>query len=178
MRFSSVTLALAMGIGVALFGTIEGTNAQTRLQKTFDQWLVECVETDKKVCGLYFKLVNPKNKRVVLSWAVVPRQEVSDGNRAVVRTPNGVVLADGVSVKLGKAEAIKITYKTCGPVNCIGELDFSDVWLKAFRSNQLFSLTYTANNGKKFTQEVSLKGFADGFTYYVEQMSAGNNPDR
>ena len=151
----------------------EGALAQTRLQKTFDQWSVECVETDKKICGLYFRLVNPKNKRVVLSWAVVPAKE---GNLAVVRTPNGVALADGVSVKLGSAEPVRITYKTCGPVNCIGEVDFSEAWLKAFRSNESFILTYVGNNGKKFDQNVSLKGFADGFNYYVGQVATVINP--
>ena len=171
MRFSSASLAIATALtSLAATGSAD---AQTRLQKAFDQWSVECVETDKKVCGLYFRLVNAKNKRVVLSWAVVPAQG-AEGNVAVVRTPNGVSLADGVLVKLGSAEPVKITYKTCGPVNCIGETVFSEAWLKAFRSAESFTLTYTANNGKKFDQDVSLKGFPDGFAYYVEQVATPN----
>lgn len=84
-------------------------------------------------------------------------------------------MADGVSVKLGSAEPVKIAYKTCGPVNCIGETDFSEAWLKAFRASESFTLTYVGNNGKKFDQNVSLKGFADGFNYYVEQVATVTN---
>lgn len=173
----SIIRSFAVGAAATLLttGSIEAALALTRLQKTFDQWSVECVQTDKKVCGLYFKLVNSKNKRVVLSWAVVPAKE-SGGNRAVVRTPNGVSLADGVSVKLGSAEPVKITYKTCGPINCIGEIDFSEAWLKAFRASESFTLTYVGNNGRKFNRDIALKGFGDGFKYYVEQMSTGMTP--
>lgn len=176
MRSTTPSFALGAAVGLLLpaFTSTGDALAQTRLQKTFDQWMVECVETDKKICGLSFRLVNTKNNRTVLSWAVVPAKDAG-GNLAVIRTPNGVSLADGVSVKVGNAEPVKISYKTCGPVNCIGEADFSDAWLKAFRASESFTLTYVGNNGKKFSQDISLKGFADGFSYYVEQSSTSSN---
>jgi invasion protein IalB len=64
---------------------------------------------------------------------------------------------------------VNVSYKTCGPMNCIGEVAFSDAWLKAFREATSFVVSYTFVNGKKFEHEVSLKGFSDAFNYYTEQ---------
>ena len=84
-------------------------------------------------------------------------------------------LADAVSVKFADSEPVNVTYKTCGPANCIGEVPFSEAWLKAFRSSPSFVVTYTLVNGKKFEQEISLKGFSDAFNYYTEQAVAEAN---
>ena len=67
MRNFAASLAACMTVGlVGSVATTAPAQADTRIQKTFDQWTVECTETDKKICGLYYKLVNAKNKRVML----------------------------------------------------------------------------------------------------------------
>ena len=96
-------------------------------------------------------------------------------NKPPIRTPTGMSLADAVSVKFADSEPVSVAYKTCGPANCIGEVAFSEAWLKAFRSSPSFAVTYTLVNGKKFEQEISLKGFSDAFNYYTEQAAADAN---
>ena len=92
------TTALAAAVIAAMAVLSPVSDAATRLQKTFGNWQVDCTERDAnspKVCSLQFALVNKNDKQVVFSWTVVRKDTESESNKVVVRTPTGVLLADG-----------------------------------------------------------------------------------
>jgi invasion protein IalB len=161
-----VILALATGLTAAA----ATADAATRVQKTFDQWRVDCTETEKaKFCGLIFALLHAKTKQVMFAWSIVPAKEGSGGNRAMIRAPNGILLSEGLLVEFAGTDPVKLAYKTCGPRNCIVEVDFSESWLKAFNSHPSFAATYVAVNGTPTRHEISLKQFKEAYGFYTAQ---------
>jgi invasion protein IalB len=144
----------------------------TRIQKSFANWRVDCAEGEKtRRCALQYSLVNKKTKQVVFSWVVVPKgKEQSSPPQAVIRTPVGVALSDGISVVFAGAEPIKVQFKTCGTRGCVAEVDFSDAWVKAFGSKPTVTVNYKAVTGAPIKHDLDLKNFQEAYAYYTQQM--------
>lgn len=168
-------MSKAMIAAMALAGlTMSGAaDAQTtRLQKSFDNWRVDCRDDGKtKSCGLAYALVSSKTKKLVFSWTVVPKDTPGGPNKAVIRTPTGVLLADGVSVVFPGAKPLTISYLTCISQGCLAELDLTDQWTKALSSQATMTINYKSVRGTPLQHEVKLDKFADAFDFYLSQVA-------
>lgn len=156
----------------ALIAAAEAGEAQTRIQKRFDQWQVDCNEAEKaKQCGIVFALVNSQNKeQLIFAWSIVPATE-GEGHKAVIRTQTGTLLPEGISVQFGGSEPVRIQYKFCGPRFCFAEVGFSSSWEKAFLTHPSFTVSYKAATGTPLKHEVGLKQFSEAFAYYSEELN-------
>jgi invasion protein IalB len=167
-------LAVGLGVlGLLLSGSAAEAASATRIQKSFNNWRVDCAEIENKSkrCALQYSLVSKKSKKVVFSWSVVPKtKEATSPPQAIIRTPPGVALSDGISVVFGGAEPIKVQYKTCGTRGCIAEVDFSDAWVKAFGSKPTVTVNYKAINGTPIKHDLDLKNFQEAYAFYTTQM--------
>jgi invasion protein IalB len=144
------------------------SHAQTRTEKTFDDWLVTCQEQgEKKACGLSQTFRDAKTKRIALSWIIT--RDVNGSDKAVVRTPTAVALADGLRVAVPTAGEFVAAYRFCGPRACTAEFAFTDEWLKAFRGQGEFSATFKPVGGNPVTLKGSLKGFSAAYDFFAEQ---------
>jgi invasion protein IalB len=162
-----------MGLGVFLLGSAAEAASATRIQKSFNNWRVDCAEVENKSrrCALQYSLVSKKNKQVVFSWSVIPKnKEGTSPPQAIIRTPTGVALSDGISVVFAGGEPIKVQYKTCGARGCIAEVDFSDAWVKAFGSKPTVTVNYKAVTGTPIKHDLDLKNFQEAYAFYVQQM--------
>jgi invasion protein IalB len=167
-----------MGMAVLVLGAasvlVLPAAAATRVQKTFGGWRVDCTEKDdgKTACALQYALVTQKDKRPVFNWTIIPGQK-DKSNRVLLRTPTGVLLAEGVKVGIEGAEPVKINYLTCGPKACIAEFDLTDQWLKALGSYPKAIVAYTAVNRETIRHEIDLAKFGDAFKFYESEAAAG-----
>lgn len=162
--------ALATGVWAA---SLSSADATTRVQKTFGGWRVDCTEREnnEKNCILQYSLVTQKDKRAVFSWTIVRRGKEGAVNKAVMRTPTGVLLADGVNVGFEGAEPVKINYRTCGPNACLAEFDFTDQWFEVLGSKQKVMVNYKAANEKPIKHDIDLKQFGAAFEFYTSQLA-------
>ena len=166
--------------GFALVGLVAFTSgfsvndadaATTRLEKFFDNWKVECRDDEKtKNCALVFALLEKKSKRVVFSWTVSKDTEAKNLDMALIRTPTGVLLPDGVSVSFAGSEAVSVPFKTCGPRGCIAELKLDDQWLKALGSQETMSIAYKSVRGQDINHEITLKTFSEAYAFYKSEI--------
>lgn len=161
--------------GLALAGSFSAAFGQEAVQKTFGQWRVECNPKAAKEspCVLVFALIHPKDKKVAFAWSIVPDNEAGK-QKAVVRTLNGTLLADGISVKFPKGDPLKIAYYTCGPRFCFAEFPFSESWLKTFKAQKGFEVSYVAVDGKQVKHDVSLDQFTQAFEFYMANLAKTN----
>jgi len=160
--------------GVALSGLSSAAFGQEAIQKNFGQWRVECnPKVKENPCVLAFALVHPKDKKIAFAWSIVPGKEPNT-QKAVVRTLNGTRLADGISVKFAKGDPLKLSYFTCGPRFCFSEFPFSESWLKTFKAQKSFQVTYVAVDGKPVNHEVSLDQFTQAFEFYTASLAKTN----
>ena len=166
------TLAMAAMAVVALAGTTIGAQADTRTQKSFGGWQVDCNQPDggKETCALQYSLVSKKDNRPIFSWAVMKGDKEGDVNKALVRTPTGVLLSEGVNIGFEGADPVKIAYFTCGPQGCLAKFDFTDQWSKALSGNQKVVVNLKAANEKPVKFEIDLKQFSDAYAYFKSQI--------
>lgn len=164
---ATATLAAAAIVTASLHA-----EAVTRTQKSFSGWEVDCTEKDdgKKVCALQYSLLNQKNRQPVFSWTIVKGDKDGAPNKAVIRTPNGVLLADGVNIGFEGADPVKINYLTCGPRACVAEFDFTDQWSKALSGNEKVGVSLKSANQKPIKFDIVLKQFSDAYTYFKAQL--------
>jgi invasion protein IalB len=168
------------GMWLGLLGLLAAAStaqaaSTTKIQKSFNNWRVDCAEVDNKAkrCALTYSLVSKKTKQMVFSWVVVPKNKDSvTPPQAVIRTPTGVALGDGISVVFAGAEPIKVQYKTCGARGCIAEVDFSDAWVKAFGSKPTVTVNYKAVSGTPIKHDLDLKNFQEAYAFYNSQMKS------
>jgi invasion protein IalB len=72
------------GMWLGLLGLLAAANtaqaaSTTKIQKSFNNWRVDCAEVDNKAkrCALTYSLVSKKTKQMVFSWVVVPKNKDS-----------------------------------------------------------------------------------------------------
>lgn len=173
MRALKTLLVLSLSAAGAM-AFASGADATTRIQKTFGNWKVDCTEaeTGKKACALQYALVTKKDQRLVFSWTIARGGKDGAVNKAVMRTPTGVLLSDGVNIGFEGADPVKINYLTCGPNGCVAEFDFTEQWAKALGANQKLLVNYKAVNEKPLKHEVDLKQFGEAFKFYQSQSDA------
>jgi invasion protein IalB len=147
--------------------------AATRTQKSFSGWQVDCTEPDdgKKTCALQYSLLNQKNRQLVFSWTIVKGDKDGGPHKAVIRTPNGVLLSEGVNIGFEGANPVKVNYFTCGPRACLAEFDFTDQWSKALSGNEKVIVNLKAANEKPVKFDISLTQFSDAYSYFKTQLS-------
>ncbi len=159
-------------VALIVLGTASLAAAQSTTQKTFDQWQVICKQAEAANCVLAIGLVNSK-KQVVFRWAISPVKD-KKGNKIVITTLTGVMMADGISVRFGEGEPIRIPYKLCMPKFCAAEIPFSDNWLKALKAGKSFSASIMAANGKAIKYDVSLNKFTAAYEFYSSEAAKTN----
>ena len=165
IRFAAAALSLA--------GIVSLAHAE-KLNKAFDQWEVGCADPKdgKRACALVTGLVNQK-KAVVFQWVISPDHE-KKGNKMTITTLTGILVGNGVAVRFGDSEPVRIPYKICMPKFCEAEIPLSDSWLKTFKASKGFSATITAANGKEIKYDVSLSKFSDAFDFYTTEVAKTN----
>jgi len=152
-----------VGISASTFAS-----AQDEPPKTFDQWQVACRTKDgAKECVIFSALINNK-KDIVLRWAISVDQEKK--NRMTITTLTGVMVPEGIAVRFGESEPVRIPYKLCMPKFCAAEIPFSPSWLKTFKASKGFSVTITAANGKEVKYDMSLNKFSAAYDFYTSQV--------
>ena len=166
----SIAVAAVVAGAVAAAGVAQ---ANTRVQKSFGGWQVDCTEQDtgKKGCALQYSLVNKKDRQPIFSWTIVKGPKDGDPNKAVIRTPSCVLLSEGVNIGFEGADPVRIAYLTCGPRACVAEFDFTDQWSKALGGNSKVVVNLKAANQKPLKYEIDLKQFNDAYDYFKSQIA-------
>jgi len=160
--------------GMVLAGLSSAAFSQEKVEKQFGQWRVECgPQMKENTCLLVFALVHPKDKKVAFAWSIIPDKE-TNSQKTIIRTLNGTLLPEGISVKFAKGDPLKIAFRTCGPRFCFAEFPFSESWLKTFKAQKAFDVTYAAVDGKEIKHEVSLDQFGEAYDFYAANLAKTN----
>lgn len=165
------TMKFVASLVVCVVAASGGAMAATKTQKTFGPWSVDCNESDKGAvsCGLRFALINKKNKTVVFGWTIVPGKE-EGSQKAVLQTPTGMLLPEGIRIQFPEAEPIAVPYRICGPRFCFAEFDFAPSWLANFSSQKSVSVMLTNGKGQELKYSVNLQRFGEAYEFYTLQL--------
>ncbi|MFO0994542.1 MAG: invasion associated locus B family protein [Hyphomicrobiales bacterium] len=164
------TIIRIVALGVGFFGIASVGHAEA-VNKVFDQWRVNCIETkdNGRVCALMAGLVNAK-KTIVFRWAISPDKE-SKTNQITITTLTGVRVSDGISVQFGQSDPVKVPYRLCMPKFCVAEIPFSDAWLKTLKASKGFTVRIMSANGKELKYDLDLNKFSAAYDFYTAEVA-------
>lgn len=103
--------------------------------------------------------------RVVFSW-VLGKEGAKP--TSVVIVPTGVLIADGVNVKVGERPAKTLPFKLCQPDHCEASLSIDESLAKAFSTQSAAEFSVTGSNGAVAKFTANLKGFAEAWAAVVK----------
>jgi invasion protein IalB len=133
---------------------------QWRTVGTFGSWEARCATPPGRttqLCTAVLQVINNQNKNVLMSWIVGPDDK--GALQAVFQTPTGVMIGNGVDVKLGNAAVRKISFQTCTPQQCTATGPMNDAFVKEITGAERANITLTAANGQALNFGIPVAGF-------------------
>jgi invasion protein IalB len=135
---------------------------------TYDAWTVSCRDTvdgkSKKVCSAALPMVlQQQNQRVTVgAWIVAHNNE--GALLSLLQTPEidiGVLIAKGVSLKIGEGRPHQINYVDCNPQRCEATIPMDDTFIRELTAgaNGPAAITFWKTDGSDITMNIqSIKG--------------------
>lgn len=162
----------AVALVAISFATIASSpaSAATRIEKTFGNWSVVCVEPDKgaKRCSMIQSHVRANKKRLVLRWTISTNK--GEQTQALI-VPAGVSVNEGVRLFLGDAEPIVVAYSVCGQRVCVASAAVDAKTIAAIKASKKASASYVRGSKRLVQVELNLNGFGQAYDFLVQQLS-------
>jgi invasion protein IalB len=148
-------------------------SAPQRTETTvYDSWTVTCQENPsaqvKKVCLANMRVLG-QNQQVLLNWQFGYNRDGKYVTAAHVPAGmsikkddqtlgGGLLIANGVELKLGSGPARRLSYFACNPQQCFAELPIDDAFIKDALASTTATLTLTLPGAGAVPLEVPTKG--------------------
>lgn len=171
--FSLLMLVLAWGIPSA---SAQQQGASEPKIERFGNWAGRCqdVPTDEnggtqKVCNVFVDIRSEENKEVrILSVAI--GEAAKEGQLgAVVMTPLGSVLPQGVAVKVDENEQFGGQYLFCRASGCEAHMGLSAEHIRQMRAGSEMKVGFIHVQGGKIEVPVSLTGISAALDWLDQQ---------
>ena len=134
---------------------------------TVGNWTVTCAEADeskaKPRCVAVLKIAQDQNgvQRVVFTWTI----GVQGGKTvSAVSIPPGILIAPGVSLKVGTGEARKFGFALCQPDHCEAVVPMDEALVRELSAAATAEVSVVAVNGSIAKFNVNLSGFEQALT--------------
>ena len=168
------TIGLLGAIGILSMSGAADADAETRLEREFDKWLVACVEPEGKENSCTLSQTfrgtnqNTKDRVFVFSWMLTVDQ---DGKEDVIlRTPLGVELNKSVRITFPDTGPDSMGFNVCNRNGCFSRFGFESGWSEAMQRNRTASVEFAFRNGRDVNLEMELQGFSSAYAFYREQL--------
>lgn len=134
-------------------GPVQWTNTGT-----FGSWQVRCQTGSgaPKICTAVLEVIDSKNKQVLMAWVIGPDQK--GGMQTVLQTPSGVLVGNGIDMKLTNAPVRHINYLSCLPQQCTAVTPMDEAFLKETLAAPKADITVYAANGKSLAFGIPVTG--------------------
>ena len=164
-RHLLAALMIALSTPTVLAQGAADLQAPTTLSETYDAWTVQCVnradgENTQRICQMTQELLQQNTRQRVLTFAIGRSDQ---GSKATLILPFGLLLSDGVRIKIAEEEILQGAFRTCLPAGCVVEVDVSDDAIQKLEAAPTASILMTSNTGQPVKTDVSLQGFASAF---------------
>jgi len=160
MIAGGVVFLLAAAGGAYYVGTLNSSAPAPRTVGTFGSWEARCATPPGRtaqICTAVLQVVNNQNKNVLMSWIVGPDDK--GALQTVFQTPTGVMIGNGVDVKVDNAAVRKISFQACGPQQCTATGPMNDAFIKEISGADKANITLTAANGQALNFGIPVGGF-------------------
>lgn len=163
-RFVNRTRAVASAAALAILAA-GGAMAQSSDQgqrPPQQEWRKICnqnTETNEVICVTTRQLLATTGQ--VLSSVMI--QEKKDSRKLLVAVPPGMLLRQGLNVKIDGANEKAVTYSICVPNLCFGDVDITPEYVTALKAGNELVITATNQRGRQLNFNLSLAGFTASY---------------
>ena len=126
---------------------------------TFGSWQVRCQNGNAatKLCTAVLEVVDNKSKQVLMAWIVGP--DPKGGLQTVFQTPSGVLVGNGIDIKIANAATRHLNYMSCMPQQCTAVAPMDEAFVKEALAAPKADVTVYAANGKAVAFGIPVTGF-------------------
>jgi invasion protein IalB len=130
----------------------------------YDNWTVTCREAiegptkGKKACSALLQVADQNKKNIVFIWLI--GRNTAGALLTVAQVPTGVLIQNGVELKIGSGKARVLSYNNCSAQNCEATVVMDEPLIKELIAGQGAAVTATiyAVNGQAINFNFSTKG--------------------
>lgn len=161
-------VALTVGtLALALPAAAQDSEGPDRLNETYRDWVVQCVTQavsqpqedagSARVCEMVQQLTQRDSGQRVLTMGL---QRTADGGTAMtVIAPFGILLRDGVTIRVGDDDLFQLEFLTCMSNGCIANADLGSDAVAAMERGSAATVRMSTLQGQALDLEISLMGF-------------------
>lgn len=123
---------------------------------TFGSWQVRCQKNNNKICTAVLEVIDNDKKQVLMAWLIGPDQR--GGLQTALQTPSGVLVGNGIDIKLANAPARHLNYLSCLPQQCTAVSPMDEAFIKEALAAPKADVTVYAANGKSLAFGIPVTG--------------------
>ncbi|MGC2856521.1 invasion associated locus B family protein [Novispirillum sp. DQ9] len=159
-RLTRPALAAATAFALAATAALPAAAAPQPGQK-FGDWTVGCEQANGgQLCNISQMMQNPQAKQSILVAIARPAQ---GDPQFLVRVPLGVILTEGVGVKVDEGKAVRLPFVQCMASGCQTIVPMEADTITKMKSGNTLNIIFVAPGGQPITVPMSLKGFTAAF---------------
>jgi invasion protein IalB len=138
----------------------------TRVEKTFGDWQVTCVDDGtKKECTLGTRAV-AKGNAVAFIWTI---KVVDKQLKSAFLVPPNISIPEGIRYSIGGANSETVSYSVCGARLCRADLPVDAGLIAKISAAQKATATYLTGAKKTIQVELNVTQFAPAYRYLYDQ---------
>lgn len=161
-RTGKIALAPVAALVIMLSSPAIAQNATQGERPPQPEWQKLCNENPKTkevICVTTRQLLATTGQ--VLSSVMI--QEKKDSKKLLVAVPPGMLLRQGLNVKIDGTNEKPVTYSICVPNLCFGDVDITPEFVAAMKKGSELIVTATNQRGRQLNFNVSLAGFTKSY---------------
>lgn len=166
------------GVSLVMAGWSGSPRAQasrpSALSETYGNWTVRCAvepaegDASSRRCAMEQRFVwrdrGSGEQRPLLTVTLTPSSPVVGGMEAVVRTPFGLLLANGLRLRADDGPSATFPFHTCLPGGCVARGSLAREMIDDFLAGAMLHVEADpAAGGDPFRLEGSLAGFSSAY---------------
>lgn len=127
----------------------------------FGDWSVGCEQIEGgQLCNISQSMRNEESKQTLVVAIARPPQ---GDPQFLIRVPLGVILTEGVGIKVDDGPAARIPFIQCLPNGCQTIVPMQADTVTRMKGGNVLNISFVAPGGGVVTAPMSLKGFTAGF---------------
>lgn len=142
---------------------------QAALPENGEPWKIRCNSEEAKAseqkrgkCEVFQQLIVQETKQRFAEFAIGFPEGQTEA-RGIMILPLGILLEQGVEMKVDDQQSFKFKIRYCEPSGCAAFLSLNEQVLNMLRNGKIAKVTLQSAQGKTMGFEMSLKGFGDLF---------------
>lgn len=123
-------------------------------------WTERCNEEGDKYCEVFQRLMIKENNQRLIEFAVGYPKDAKGVAQAAIVLPLGVLVNEGIALKVDEQAPAKAAFRTCIPEGCVVVMNLPEAFIATMKKGTKITVSFLdGGTGKQVNIDMSLQGF-------------------